>query len=296
MREPTVLFCVGATKAGTSWLHEHLSKHPDCHFRTIKELHYFQMTEPGQFGIALRRLQAEIARFKARLTGADATLRARVERRLSDLRDWRRVLQLRATDLDAYRAFLLDGRGDKALVGDITPAYGLLPEDRLSLMKTVGADVRVVYLMRDPVARLWSHVRMIAHRVAPQRFADEARALLARIVTGDLTGEGAGIAARGDYAAILPRLKRVFDPSRLLVLFTEEMLTLPGLARLSAFLGIRTVGADLDRRVHEGVSLSMNDDERRAARVWLRPQYDYVSGQYSSLPAAWRANMEEGLA
>ena len=296
MREPTVLFCVGATKAGTSWLYEHLSAHPDCHFRTIKELHYFQLTAPGQFGAALRRLQGEIDGLKARLTGAAAAQRARIERRLADLRDWRRVLQRRETDLDAYRAFLTEGQGDRRLVGDITPAYALLEADRLALLPQVAADTRVVYLMRDPVARLWSHVRMIAQRVAPAGFAAEARALLARIVAGDLAGEGAGIAARGDYAAILPRLARAFDPARLLVLFYEEMLTLPGLARLSEFLGIRPLPADLDRRVHEGIALRMTEDESRAARVWLRPQYDYVSAKFPSLPKAWRANMEEGLA
>lgn len=296
MREPTVLFCVGATKAGTSWLYEHLSAHPDCHFRTIKELHYFQLTAPGQFGAALRRLQGEIDGLKARLTGAAAAQRARIERRLADLRDWRRVLQRRETDLDAYRAFLTEGQGDRRLVGDITPAYALLDADRLALLPQVAADTRVVYLMRDPVARLWSHVRMIAQRVAPAGFAAEARALLARIVAGDLAGEGAGIAARGDYAAILPRLARAFDPARLLVLFYEEMLTLSGLARLSEFLGIRPLPADLDRRVHEGIALRMTEDESRAARVWLRPQYDYVSAKFPSLPKAWRANMEEGLA
>lgn len=296
MREPTVLFCVGATKAGTSWLHEHLSAHPDCHFRTIKELHYFQLTGPGQFGAALRRLRAETDRLLARLANATDEQRSRIERRLADLGDWRRVLQRRQTDLDAYRAFLTEGCGDKLLVGDITPAYALLAEDRLALLPQVAADTRVVYLMRDPVARLWSHVRMIAQRVAPQSFAAEARALLARILGDDLTGEGAGIVARGDYATILPRLARAFDPARLLVLFYEDMLTLPGLARLSAFLGIRPVAADLDRRVHEGAPLTMTEDERRAARAWLRPQYDYVSGQFATLPAAWRANMEEGLA
>ncbi|MBL9055550.1 MAG: sulfotransferase, partial [Rhodobacteraceae bacterium] len=162
---------MGATKAGTSWLYEHLSAHPDCHFRTIKELHYFQLTAPGQFGAALRRLQGEIDGLKARLTGAAAAQRARIERRLADLRDWRRVLQRRETDLDAYRAFLTEGQGERRLVGDITPAYALLDADRLALLPQVAADTRVVYLMRDPVARLWSHVRMIAQRVAPAGFA-----------------------------------------------------------------------------------------------------------------------------
>jgi len=295
MSQPTVMFCVGATKAGTSWLHDHLSAHPDCHFRTVKELHYFQMTEPAQFATARRRLNADITRLEARLAAGEG-VRSRIERRLGDLRDWRQVLRVRTTDLQAYRDFLTEGRGDRRLVGDVTPAYALLPADRLALLPRVADDTRVVYLMRDPVARLWSHVRMVAKRVAPDSFADEARTLLARLTGGDLSGEAAGIAARGDYATILPRLARAFDPQRLLVMFYEDMLTLPGLLRLWAFLGIRAVEADLDRRVHEGLSLAMTEDQRRAARGWLQPQYEYVSGHFATLPAAWRANMEEGLA
>ena len=36
-----VLLCIGAAKAGTDWLHRQLSMHPECHLRSIKELHYF---------------------------------------------------------------------------------------------------------------------------------------------------------------------------------------------------------------------------------------------------------------
>lgn len=40
-RAVTLLFGIGAPKAGTSWLHRYLSGHPDCHFPAQKESHYF---------------------------------------------------------------------------------------------------------------------------------------------------------------------------------------------------------------------------------------------------------------
>ena len=292
---PTYLFCVGATKAGTSWLYDHLAGHPECHFRSIKELHYFSMSTPAHFDSALRAGRDEISELKdqADLAG-DA--KSWHDRRLTDLRDWQRVLRAKAVDLPAYRAFLNEGRGDARLVGDITPAYALMSGEKLKSLAAVGADVRVIYLIRDPLARLWSHVRMIAARVAPQRFADEAQALMARILAGDLSGEGKGIVARGDYAAILPKLARSFDPARLLVLFYEDMLTLPGIAKLSAFLGIAPGTADLGRRVHEGQSLALAPTMGNRARTYLKPQYDYVASQFADLPQAWRRNMNEGVA
>ena len=292
---PTYLFCIGATKAGTSWLYDHLAGHPECYFRSIKELHYFSMATPAHFENARRAGQDEIARLKVEsaLTGDAKTWR---DRRLTDLRDWQKVLRVNAVDLPAYTAFLTDGRGGAKVVGDITPAYALMSGEKLRGLLDVGADVRMVYLIRDPVARLWSHVRMIAGRMAPQRFAAEAQALMDRILSGDLSGEGKGIVARGDYAAILPKLARSLDPARLLVMFYEEMLTLPGLARLSAFLGITPGPADLSRRVHEGQSLAMAPTVSARAQAFLRPQYDYVASQFADIPQAWRKNMNEGVA
>jgi Sulfotransferase domain len=171
-----------------------------------------------------------------------------------------------------------------------------MPVENMSLLQTVGADVRVVYLIRDPLARLWSHVRMIAHRVAPQRFADEALALFNRIIGGDLSGEGKGIVARGDYAAILPKLAQAIDPKRLLVMFYEDLISAPGVAQLSAFLGIAAGTADFERRVHRGVSLALPDTMTARAMACLRPQYDYVARQFGDIPTAWRANMGEGVA
>ena len=292
---PTYLFCVGATKAGTSWLYDHLAGHPECHFRSVKELHYFTMQAPAHFDNALRTGRDEISDLKDQ-TALLGEAKAWRDRRLTDLRDWQKVLRAKSVDLPAYRAFLNDGRGDARLVGDITPAYALMSGEKLKSLMAVGADVRVIYLIRDPLARLWSHVRMIATRVAPQRFADEALAQMSRILAGDLSGEGKGIVARGDYAAILPKLARSFDPARLLVLFYEEMLTLPGIAKLSAFLGISPAAADLGRRVHEGQSLALAPAMADRARAYLKPQYDYVASQFADLPQAWRSNMNEGVA
>jgi len=292
---PTYMICVGATKAGTSWLYDHLAGHPECHFRSIKELHYFSMSTPAHFENALRAGQDAIARLKDE-TGLAGDVKAWHDRRLTDLRDWQKVLRARAVDLPAYTAFLTDGRGEARVVGDITPAYALMSGEKLKSLAAVGADVRVIYLIRDPLARLWSHVRMIATRVAPQRFADEAVALMDRILADDLSGEAKGIIARGDYTTILPKLARAFDPARLLVLFYEEMLTVPGIVKLSAFLGITPRQPDLARRVHEGQSLALAPAMANRARAYLRPQYDYVASQFGDLPQAWRKNMIEGVA
>jgi hypothetical protein len=296
--EPRVMICVGATKAGTSWLHDHLSSRADCHFRTIKELHYFTMTEPRHFAAARAKLARERDELAAARAGADPDRAARLERRIADLDDWDRVLARGAIDLAAYRAFLMAGAGGASVVGEVTPAYALMSVAEMKRLAAIGQDTRILFLMRDPVARLWSHVRMIAERTTDSVAAFEAaaRGLLARILAGDLSGEGKGIVKRGDYATILGKLWRAFAPAQLLVLFTEDLLNGPGLDRLNDFLGLPPGAARADRKVHEGRTLALEPEAARAARAWLSPQYDFVQRHFPALPAAWTRTRAEGLA
>lgn len=285
----TVMLGVGATKSGTSWLYRYLADHPACHFRTIKELHYFDGLEKG--GLAAqaddRRREADAiqARIDAGRQGKGAATR------LADRRDWIRVLDKGREDPGAYLEYLDGGRRDEAVVGEVTPAYALLPEARLRRMAAMGGrDVRFVYLMRDPVARLWSHVRMIAGRRSPDGIV--ARRRCDRIFDRTLAGEETQIEARGDYRAALDRLARAIDPARLLVLVSEELTSGAGVARLCAFLGIAERAPD-PAPVHAGQPMPMRPAQARAARDWLAPQYDYVAERLGYRPAGWAYDLEE---
>lgn len=298
LRSPAFLFCLGATKAGTSWLYRHLLTHPECRFRSIKELHYFNMSRPGQFDKALRDGDAKIARLAERLgSAAAAEQRADLARQIEDLADWRDVLARKTIDVAAYRQFLLKGADDARLVGDVTPAYGLLSVERMQGLAAVAPDTRFVYLIRDPVERLWSHVRMIAARtVGPADFAREAEALLRRMLAGDMSGEGQGIADRGDYATVITKIKQALPPEKVAIEFLEQLLTRPGIARLWGFLGLSPAAAKFDQPANAGRTLAIPENLRVQALAWLRPQYEYVASLFPVLPDNWRRNMEEGFA
>lgn len=291
-REPTFVFGVGATKAGTTWLWRYLADHPECHFRTIKELHYFDTVADDGFEAALRKAREDLDQLTLQMIAGDTMESADLDRMAADLVGWIKVLQRRAADPAAYSAYLLEGRGGRRVVGEVTPAYALLPVDRLRAMATIAGDVRFIYLMRDPVARLWSHVRMLARRFASDSdYATSALALLRRICAGETTAEAGGVVARGDYAGALARLDAAVDPARLLVIFQEDLMTAPGVARLCDFLGIGAKAACFKHLAHPGIPLPLPAAERRAARNFLRPQYDCIANRFASLPAPWRDSM-----
>ncbi len=215
--------------------------------------------------------------------------------RLADREAWLRVLAAEQEDTAAYLAYL-DGGRDAAtsvpvVVGEVTPAYALLSEDRLRAMAGLGdRDVRFVYLLRDPIARLWSHVRMIAGRRASDGVVVRRRC--DRIFDRTLAGEESQIEARGDYRAALGRLSRAIDPARLLVLVFEELVQGDGAARLCAFLGIAPRAPD-PLPVHEGQPMPMRAEQRGRARAWLAPQYDYVAERLGYRPTGWHYDLPE---
>ncbi len=290
-KEPTLLFCIGATKAGTSWLYEHLYAHSECHLRSIKELRYFDTLENGLFDRELRRKRKTAESLRNRMVSAPKARMPELTAKLQDVLDYQDVLTKGPSGAKAYLAYLTAGANGSALVADITPSYALLSKERFDHMAGVSPNVRFLYLLRDPVARLWSHVRMVATRGAKTLDAvpDACFALLEQV----LNGRESGMTARGDYAATLGRLRQAVDPSKLMVMFMEDMLTPKGLARLCEFLGIGYNGAAFDKPVHVGQALAMQPAQKERARVLLRPQYEFVARHFSDLPENWRRNMGE---
>lgn len=280
-----VFLCIGAAKAGTDWLHSQLSGHPECHFRTIKELHYFDALEAGRLGHELAKHRREQNKLMARVAASARGPSAEQARRLADRADWVGVLERGAEDIPAYLSYLNAGASRDQVVGEMTPAYALLPEKRLGAMARMSQDVRVLYQMRDPVERLWSHVRMIAARRAPDGKVSKRRC--ANILARSIAGEETQITQRSDYAGTLARLASAVPGMQLMVDVFEEMIRGVGLLRLCEFLGISPMTGD-PALVHAGQPLEMTGDQRRAAARWLEPQYDAAERVLGRMPSAWQ--------
>ena len=276
--DPTVLFCVGATKAGTSWLYRYLADRGDCDLRAIKELHYYDT-------IDFDDLKWQVANFKKRRAellaeGGDARAR--------QIADIDAMVDVLHSDERAYREYLFNG--SDRLVADITPGYALLSQQRFAHMAQNFSTSKFVYLMRDPVERLWSHVRMSAARRLKdgETFAEKTRRFLLRICQRD---ELVKISNRGDYAGAVARLKAAIPADRLMFEFSERLYRPEAIARLCAFLGLPMRDANYARAEHSSRALAMTDEQRQMAAAYLAPQYAFVKETFGSLPPEWQANM-----
>ena len=291
--DPTVLFCVGATKAGTSWLFRFLQSHPECHVRSIKELHYFDALDLADRDWHTAFFQDQRRRAAERMTDAKFSKRGNLARQLADYDDLIALHRSEPEDISAYLRYLKKGRTSERVVADVTPAYSLLSVDRLRKMAAIARNVRFIYIMRDPVARLWSHIRMNAARRA--KYPDEVQGRANRIFWRYGRGKHPGIRARGDYRAALERLTSALKPSQLLVLFYEELFSHAVVNLICDFLGIAYRGADLRVRVNTGPPATINDKQRQHARDWLADQYDYVQAHAGQCPGRLARQYGEGM-
>ncbi len=292
MPDPAILYCVGATKAGTSWFYRLLHDHPDCALPAVKEAHYWdtfaaadRAKQLAAFDLRLQELRAA----RAEAAAADRGWQIRnLDRRIADMTGLIAVLAGDRRDDAAYLDWLTQGRGTARLYADMTPNYATLPDAQLQRMVTASPLTKVIYLIRDPLDRLWSHIRMQAHRQRQSHeiYEKKANNILFRMLN---RGQETHILARGDYAGVIEKLRRVVPADRLMVAFAETLLTPEGLARVCAFLGIAPVDVPA-QAVHDGRPVLMLEKLRPRAQKLVFEQYDWVARNVGPLPQNWQDN------
>lgn len=136
--------------------------------------------------------------------------------------------------LRAYAARFRDGAGRKK--GEFTPAYSVLPKERIRFIHQVMPDLRIVLLIRHPVERAWSQALMeLVHRFKrPYETVTDEQFLKLFHSTWSV--------GRGDFATVLDNWREFYPEEQILVGLQEEMANEPQLLmeRVFRHLGVRT--------------------------------------------------------
>lgn len=151
-----------------------------------------------------------------------------------------------------YAAWFVPGRLRGRVVGEVTPAYATLPDDRVTLIATWMPRVKVIYLLRDPIERAWSQ--------AAKGFVRWAGRDLAQATDDDLRAyfQLPEVKIRGDYAFAIGTWRRHFPADQTLVCVSENLFADPvgQLRAVFAFLNVdpalRLDAARLRAPIHAG--------------------------------------------
>jgi hypothetical protein len=178
----------------------------------------------------------------------------------------------------SYRAFLEAEKTEHSLVvGEITPGYATLTDEGFALMRETLQGPRIIFIMRDPLDRYWSAVRMAQSNPEMLDFSFHRAFKLG------------GYQARGDYRATIEALERQFEPDAVLYLFYEDLVSAPTLRRVAHFLGVEPEWSwDLDKTSRIGKPHPMPDPSTELIHM-LQPTYDFVRERFGdAVPGAWR--------
>lgn len=275
----TFLICVGAMKAATSWLYARLSETPGVAVSPLKEVQFFNARFPENGLIDADLLAVKRLAFHIDQSGnpvenlkANPAFRASVDRV--------RMIY----DDDAYfEHFARLAEPETRVLTDITPAYAPIGEDGFRFMRQLcaGQDIapKILFILRDPVDRLWSHLHFLRQfRAEFDPTRDWAEWL-----------DDPATLARCDYKATIEALERVFPKDVILLLFYETLFD-RGFADLCAHLNLSPPDIDKSRRANETRQKRDLPDEAAAAfRAVLDPQYAFCRDRFGgSLPPEWR--------
>ncbi len=305
MSLPTVDFLgIGAQRAGTTWLYRCLRRHPQLHLPGTKELHYFD------------RLAGLGPRFtKVRSVWSGLFGRGAAEREWRQRVGWTFEKTVRgrismATGWELLRevSYLLPGKKNDAwyrrqfaagagrLKGEITPAYALLDDAGVRHVTRLFPDVKVIFLLREPLSRALSQWQMLSRASRGPGLGPPAD--LSRFFAS------AHVTARNDYLRTIDTWGMHVPKERFFIGWYDDTLADPEgmLRRVMTFLGVDPdeprVLAEARKRDHHpaGVKPEVPPEMRREMARASRPGIAALAERFGGHAVGWLERCDAILA
>ena len=263
--------CIGAQKAGTSWLHEAIYWQPGVFLPTIKEVHYFTELNAPWKNPGERLPWCEAFRLKIVGTIRDQlALKESISPIEQRALDECHHIERGPIDDDWYRGiFEFASRGD--CCGEVCPSYMSLHSAQIEHVLSINPDIRIVLLIRDPVDRMWSQIRM---NVMNGKLAFDLDDFLVR------DWDYSTHLTYTNYAQAIPRWLDAVGEDRLLPIVYDRIRSEPELVHqeLLAFIGARPTPPV------KKLQLRVNTGERRDLPPALRERFiGLLEDQYAFL-------------
>lgn len=263
---------IGAEKSGTSWLHRNLRYNETLFLPPQKEVHYFNATHSAEVDRATR-----IVSFYNQFTEMIRQKTVTVEE-LQSLSHW----ALGDGRTDEWYAELFAPAGIR-LAGEVTPEYSILPIERIKHIYSLMPEVKIIFLMREPISRTWSSYRMLVND-GKREFSEKD----AMEMTKD-----AYLLSKANYMQIIENWESVFPRENIFYGFYEDIVERP----VELLTDItRFIGSDIfnerhlqaaDRIVYPGVPIEIPKKvEKKLAEIYI-PMLEKLAERFEAPCRSW---------
>ena len=274
----TLLLCIGAQKAGTTWLADFLREHPEVHMPPVKEVHFFDARFAPKWCAKyeedmLAEFQHDVAALSLKNCGDPA-----IQHKLHSM-----LLRFRMiANPQEYIRFMSWGAQGRSVLFEATPDYSMVNASGFQAMKNMHPDTRLVFLMRNPADRFWSSMKF--NRKHNPSFDIDAR------FDNLLTREDFMLLT--DYDRTIREALKHFPADRLHLEFYERLFDQGAIDKICAFAGVSPQKANFGGRSNASFAGDMPEDRRQAAiRAYGRVYREIADRFGGDVPESWKQDL-----
>jgi len=253
----TFILGVGAQKSGSTWLYQLFRSHPKMNMGFIKEYHVLDSLFIDK--------HKKIHRLVEKNKNEEAAL-----------------LKVFLSDIEQYFNYfqrLLNISPDTLFTGDLTPSYAGLDKEAFKLVKESfsqrGINVKVIFIMRDPVERCISAVCHGLDRNGIEKTKSNIESEL------QSKFHSKNFQYRTKYNKTIMTLEQVFDRDQIFFGFYETLFSENEMLRLSRFLNIDITSPPLNRVVNKhGTDAQICNQLKKEIANYYKQTYEYMISRY----------------
>ncbi len=164
------------------------------------------------------------------------------------------------------------------IIGDITPEYCTIGKEGIRYVKHFLGPVKIIWLVRDPIKRALSQVRMNAERLGVSEEPSLAQWL-------ELANDKE-VLSRGDYEHYMPQWECVFGRSSILYVPFNQIVNQPEqvLQEVENFIGTKnwTGYPTPDKRVHATREFNIPKPVFDFFEEAFRTQYQFLNNHFDT--------------
>ena len=209
--------CAGFPKGRTTWLYEKLLELPDFSMPLQKEIHFFDRSNKYSSSRHLEEtfLKNRIVKQKKWILKQTAHTIFKVIKLDFSSAKFFNKWYFSNYDNNWYLSLFSNRKG---ITGDISRLSWMKDEvSDLKMSKVLPSDIKLIFVMRNPIDRAWSHFRMIMRKRKKLNLSDYSNKEIKEFLDSE------GQLGRTNYNVAIERYQKFFPNNSIYITFYDEL-------------------------------------------------------------------------
>ena len=277
----------GFQRCGTTWLYNQLKSNEEVYMPPKKELHYFDRSNKYSSNSDLNASSLKKRLFSLRWY---KIFRRDILKSLRE-RNYKDTVFYLKWHLSNYNdRWYLNLFKENYVSGEITPSYSLLEENELLSIKNIAPDVKIIFIIRNPIERSWSQFKY------NQKFHKHLKNYNESEIIQFLKQKK--VIDRSNYSETLKKYYKIFPAKNILITFYDSILTSPDnlLDDINKFLGINSSSKNyhsINNIYNSSSKIVIPDKVHDFLKEQYKNQINYLAQNIGGYSIVWKEKLNK---